>query len=162
MFKVSRSDVDRMLHATKHVERLLRNSGPKRARWFGRGSNISILLGTLDGTLSQGSSATMNVYDGDPLADSGDDITVYDWLLPSGESLAGATKVVAFRKSGKWYVIQYQWDPEPVEVSVITDIQHANGYIQVKTRTLYVTDAEDESGWTNVIQTTTCEGSGSG
>lgn len=59
--------------------------------------------GKLDGALSQGSSATMSIWAGDPLADTGDNITVYDWLLGSGESIASGKKVKAEFICGKWY-----------------------------------------------------------
>ena len=47
----------------------------------------------------------MSIWARDPLADTGDDITVYDWFLATGQSLAAGTKVKVEFYSGKWYVI---------------------------------------------------------
>lgn len=63
-----------------------------------------VLFGKLDGALSQGSSATMSIWDGDPLADTGNNETVYDWYLSTGESIDSGKKVKAELKRGKWYV----------------------------------------------------------
>ena len=62
------------------------------------------LVGKLDGDLAAGSSATMSIWEGNTLADSGRNITVYDWFLPSEKKLASGAKVAAFWASGKWYV----------------------------------------------------------
>ncbi len=62
------------------------------------------LVGKLDGDLAAGSSATMSIWEGNTLADSGRNITVYDWFLPTGKKLASGAKVAAFWASGKWYV----------------------------------------------------------
>ena len=59
----------------------------------------------LNGTLYAGGSVSAAIWDGDPLADSSDDVTVYDWWLPSGESLASGTKIAMTQISGKWYVV---------------------------------------------------------
>jgi hypothetical protein len=62
------------------------------------------LVGKLDGDLAAGSSATMSIWEGNTLTDSGRNITVYDWFLPTGKKLASGAKVAAFWASGKWYV----------------------------------------------------------
>lgn len=62
------------------------------------------LFGKLDGDLAAGSSATMSIWGGSTLADSGRNITVHDWFLPTGKKLASGAKVAAFWASGKWYV----------------------------------------------------------
>jgi hypothetical protein len=62
------------------------------------------LVGKLDGDLAAGSSATMSIWEGSTLADSGRDITVYDWFLPAGKKLASGARVAAVWNSGKWYV----------------------------------------------------------
>ena len=46
----------------------------------------------------------MSIWAGDPLADTGDNITVNDWFLGTGGSIASTTKVRAERYAGKWYV----------------------------------------------------------
>jgi hypothetical protein len=54
--------------------------------------------GTLGGNLSYGGNTTMSVS-------GGGNITVYDWLLSSGQSLANGTQVTAFLDAdGKYYV----------------------------------------------------------
>lgn len=62
------------------------------------------LFGKLDGDLAAGSSATMSIWEGSTLADSGRNITVHDWFLPSGKKLKSGAKVAAVWNSGKWYV----------------------------------------------------------
>jgi hypothetical protein len=63
------------------------------------------LLGKLDADLTQATGyATMSVWEGETLADSDRNVTVYDWFLPSGKKLASGAKVAAFWASGKWYV----------------------------------------------------------
>lgn len=60
---------------------------------------LQLYIGKLDGSLSQGSSATMSIWkrnSGDTdWEDSTKDITVYDWMLASGESIAADKKCVA-------------------------------------------------------------------
>lgn len=65
---------------------------------------VTKYLGVLDGTLEQGGSATMSIWNDDPLEDSGDNLTVWDWFLAVGEDLAGGTRVKVDLFSGKWYV----------------------------------------------------------
>lgn len=75
----------------------------KFGRWVAAPSNI-FLFGKLDGSLSEGSSATMSIWAGDPLVDTTDNITVYDWFLGSGESIDSGKKVKVEFYSDKWYV----------------------------------------------------------
>ena len=70
------------------------------------GGEGSTKFAKLDATLNAGSSCEASIWSGDPLADSGDNVTVNDWLLGGGESLASGTKVVIEFISGKWYVTQ--------------------------------------------------------
>ncbi len=74
----------------------------KYGRWIvaNRGD---ILFGKLDGDLNEGSSAVMSIWDDDPLADTGKNITVHDWFLQSGETLDSGKKVKAELYGGKWY-----------------------------------------------------------
>jgi hypothetical protein len=64
--------------------------------------------GKLDGSLSFGGSAAMSVWawDGAADADTTENLTVYDWLLSSGQSVAAGTQVTAFYDvaSGRWYL----------------------------------------------------------
>lgn len=64
--------------------------------------------GKLDGSLSYQGSATLSVwkYNGSAEADSGENITVYDWLLSSGQSVASGKQVTAFYDlaSSRWYL----------------------------------------------------------
>ena len=62
------------------------------------------LFGKLDADLTAGSSATMSIWEGSTLADSGRNITVHDWFLPTGKKLKSGAKVAAVWNSGKWYV----------------------------------------------------------
>lgn len=66
-----------------------------------------LLMGKLDGTLSFEGSATMSIwaYNGSAYADTTADITVYDWLLDTGDSIASGTQVVAAFVGGRWCVI---------------------------------------------------------
>ena len=64
--------------------------------------------GKLDGALSFGGSATMSVWwwNGSAEADTTVNVTVYDWLLVSGQSIASGTQVTAAwdARSGRYYV----------------------------------------------------------
>jgi hypothetical protein len=46
----------------------------------------------------------MSIWEGAPLADSGRNVTVYDWFLASGKKIASGARVAAVWNSGKWYV----------------------------------------------------------
>jgi hypothetical protein len=67
-------------------------------------------MGKLDGTLSYTSSATLSIWawNGSADADTTINITVYDWLLSSGQSIASGTQVVAAHVGGRWRVIGAQ------------------------------------------------------
>ena len=58
----------------------------------------------LDADLNAGSSCTASIWVGDPLADTGDNQTVYDWFLETGYKLESGAKVMLTLMSGKWYV----------------------------------------------------------
>lgn len=68
--------------------------------------NPQRLLGKLDGELEQGDSAAVSVWTGTPGSESDAqfNVTAYDWLLESGQSLTAGTKVVLERINGHWYV----------------------------------------------------------
>lgn len=64
------------------------------------------LIGKLDGTLSQGGSATVSVWAGQPgsEADTGKNVKAYDWLMKSGATaIASGKKVTLTRICGVWY-----------------------------------------------------------
>jgi len=67
---------------------------------------INEVFGTLDGSLAQGSSATMSVFthDGSSWSDTTANITVYDRLLKSGATAISSGKwCVARWYSGRWW-----------------------------------------------------------
>lgn len=72
------------------------------------------LYGKLDAALSAGSSATMSIWwhNGTVLADTTENVTVYDWLLGSGESIDSATKVIATMNQydNRYYVTAAECD----------------------------------------------------
>lgn len=71
------------------------------------GSTSDLQLGKLDGSLSYEGSATVSIWDG--TSDTTVNVTAYDWLLKSGQSIASGIKVVIARfPNGKWYVIGAQ------------------------------------------------------
>ena len=82
----------------------LTDHNDQQVNWMLIDGGSRILMGKLDGSLSQGSSATMSIWMGSTLTDTGDNITVYDWLLGSGESIDSGKKVKAEYYCGKWYV----------------------------------------------------------
>lgn len=67
-----------------------------------------IKKGILDEELTEGGSATMSVWRWNSATsaeeDTDKDITVYDWLLTSGQTIAADTKVIAYREGSRWYV----------------------------------------------------------
>jgi len=91
--------VERMPGNTSRGSRRRNNTPPARL----------VLRGKLDGTLNKDSSATMSVwrYNGSAEADTSENVTVYDWMLKTGQTIASGKKVVAefFLDSGRWYVI---------------------------------------------------------
>ena len=72
---------------------------PAPARWH---------WAKLDGTLSAGGSATASIWNwnGSALVDSGNNVTVYDWLLGTGETIASGKKIKIdlHLESQRWYV----------------------------------------------------------
>jgi hypothetical protein len=87
---------------------LLYTSDGKVVTWIflDSGGGSKIVFGILSGVLNQGSTATMDVYAGSPLADTGENITVKDWFLGSGETLDIGTKIIATKVGDTYYVIQ--------------------------------------------------------
>ena len=67
------------------------------------------IIGKLDGSLSQGGSATLSIWSGVPgsEADSGYNVIVHDWVMKSGATaIASGKKCVAQLIGGSWYVTQ--------------------------------------------------------
>ncbi len=63
-------------------------------------------IGVLDSDLAYRSSATMSVYTGagGSETDSGENITVWDWLLSPGDSIPAGSNVIAGWNGFAWYV----------------------------------------------------------
>lgn len=108
-YKFNREGTERIVKAVRRVEGQLQNPGLIRATGPRAVSDPGMKRGKLDGTLSVGGSATMSVWkwNGSAEADTGDNITVYDFLLASGQTIASGKKVVAEwdSASGRWYVV---------------------------------------------------------
>lgn len=66
------------------------------------------IRGKLDAELTYQGSATMSIwwYNGSAEADSGDNVTVYDWLLSTGQTIASGKQITAAwdARSGRYYV----------------------------------------------------------
>lgn len=81
---------------------------PPPARRRPKGGAGGFVIGKLDGALSFGGSATLSVWawNGSAYADTTENLTVYDWLLSSGQSVASGTQVTAQfdGRSGRWIV----------------------------------------------------------
>lgn len=76
-------------------------------RYYVTGAQVrQKLKGKLDGTLSYGGSATMSVWawNGSAEADTGVNVTVYDWLLVSGQTIASGKQVTVACMDGRYYV----------------------------------------------------------
>lgn len=70
----------------------------------------NVIAGKLDGTLNPGSSATLSIWIPDENSpgvriDSTENVTVYDWLLESGQTVASGKKVFAAYVDGRYEVI---------------------------------------------------------
>ena len=65
-----------------------------------------VTKGKLDGALAAGGSATLSVWEwnGSAEADTSEDLTVYDWLMVSGQTIASGAAVTAEMVGGRWYV----------------------------------------------------------
>lgn len=72
-----------------------------------RDAACGLLMGKLDGAMAYQGSATMSVWAWDGAADSDttENVTVYDWLLSSGDTVASGARVVAAYVGGRWRVI---------------------------------------------------------
>lgn len=72
------------------------------------GNSWPTLRGKLDADLNSGSSATMSVWNGATLADTSENVTLYDSstlpFISSGKKIASGTAVTASFTAGKWYL----------------------------------------------------------
>lgn len=75
----------------------------------------STIKGKLDGALTLDGSATLSVWDvvGGVEVDTGENITVYDWVLSVGQTVLADSRVFAVwvANSGRWYVNSAQCTP---------------------------------------------------
>ena len=79
----------------------------KRGRWpVIPQTAAAFRIGVLDTDLTYRSSATMSVYTGGggSETDSTENITVWDWLLAPGDSIAAGSNVIAGWNGSAWYV----------------------------------------------------------
>jgi hypothetical protein len=80
-------------------------------QWYAETGSRTRVKGKLDGALTFGGSATLSIWrwSGSAEVDTTEDITVYDWLLASGQTVASGRKVVAVKMETatgfRWYVI---------------------------------------------------------
>ncbi len=80
---------------------------------LGVSSSSAVEMAVLDGALASGGSATASVwrFDGEDLVDTDENVTVYAWMLNSGESVAAGTQVwIGWR--GRWYIMNAACPPE--------------------------------------------------
>jgi hypothetical protein len=77
---------------------------------LGGSAGSGLKRGKLDGAQSYQGSAVMSVWawDGSAEADTGENVTVYDWHLKTAQSIAAGTQVTAALVGGRWYVIAAQ------------------------------------------------------
>lgn len=102
----SENDAQRISSVVRRVERM-----PKVFPSNGRRPNqtpiqATVIRGKLDNQLNKDGSATLSVwwFNGTSEVDSGHNVTVHDWLLKTGQSIASGKKVVASFCGGRYYV----------------------------------------------------------
>jgi hypothetical protein len=105
----TRESAERIARATKTVERMVRNDGSHRGRYV-KSNRFRMEAGKLDADLAYGSSAAVSVWrwNGSAMADAGYNVTAYDWLLSSGQTISSGTQVIIARIAGRWLVIGAQ------------------------------------------------------
>ena len=107
---------------------------------------VPIALATLGGELEAGGTAYATISVG-----GSESVTVKDWWLPSGKSLAGGTKIAIAKIAGEYYVI-CAW----VQSTFIRDIQLGSTHLQIKTADALCCWVGSDSDWQNKIQITEC------
>lgn len=110
---LSQGDFDRIATTVRRVEAMPQNiAGKHRRRHIGMSAGgAKLRRGKLDGSLSAGGHAVVSIWAVNAStatdADTGDNVTAYDWLLKTGKSFPAGTKVIVawFADSRRWYVI---------------------------------------------------------
>ena len=74
--------------------------------WLLLDAESGIKFAVLDTKLDAGDSCEASIWSGDPLADTDDNETVYDWFLEAGMKLESGSRVSLTPVSGKLYVTQ--------------------------------------------------------
>lgn len=79
----------------------------------------TVLKGKLDSAMVKGGSSTMSVYafGGSAEAWTGETITVFDWVLSTGQTIEAGSNVEIGYMGGRWYVIAAQCDSDANAVS---------------------------------------------
>jgi hypothetical protein len=74
---------------------------------FAPAATAGLVRGKLDGAMAVGGSAVLSIWawTGTAEADTGENITVYDWLLAGTQTIAAGRNVVAALVGGRWYII---------------------------------------------------------
>jgi len=105
---VTDSDAAKLTRSSIGTARILWADSGSSERWaiVRLGQWVQKLRGKFDGSLSFGGSATMSIwyYNGSADADTGENVTVYDWHLSTGQTVASGKQVSAFREdaSSRW------------------------------------------------------------
>lgn len=89
-------------------------------------------IAKLTDDLSAGSTSTADIWEvqASGHGDSDKNVTVYDWLLPSGETITSGSEVIVaqHRQSRRWYVVSWAFDPDDVKEGVLDgDLLAATG-----------------------------------
>lgn len=75
---------------------------------FVRGGGSTIKMAELEGELESGGNAEASIWAYDPeteeLVDTGEDVTVYAWMLNDGESIEIGTEIMIVNSGGRWYI----------------------------------------------------------
>jgi hypothetical protein len=110
MLKISRTTLERMLKATKWVERHMQNTGGKRARWQPRGSGQRIVFGKLKSALAYDDTdptgVDVDVYS-DPSTDAEydiEDVLPPPWMEEG--TIASGSWIELKSWGGNWYVFR--------------------------------------------------------
>jgi hypothetical protein len=108
---VLNGDASKLLLLPSGAAKILYRESGTGTKWavveLGSGPCNVAKWGVLDYVLTAGGSVIVSIWDGDPLADTGNNVTAYDRLLTAGESIAAGSSVLVewFPGSRKWYVI---------------------------------------------------------
>lgn len=80
---------------------------PDSRRWEVIALSVGLKVAVLDGDLAAGGSATASLYTADAgtESDSGVNVTVYDFIIPSGKELVSGSKIFVGLVDGFWYLV---------------------------------------------------------